>query len=206
MIKAIKINNQQIEIIDYNIRRLKIDGRDILTVTISKENISAGDLDILCSEIEANAPVITVTEDEETVQTLTGFRLHPIFGLCSDRTSWELKIENESELAFQYGLLKQRADELEKANADQARVIESQGAIIAEQTETINDQAIAIYNQGQRISDQDIMIANQTVTISEQNATITSQGEKISAQEEQLALQAEEMTLLNDTLLEMLLG
>lgn len=206
MIKAIKINNQQIEIIDYNIRRLKIDGRDILTVTIPKENISAGDLDILCSEIEANAPVITVTEDEETVQTLTGFRLHPIFGLCSDRTSWELKIENESELAFQYGLLKQRADELEKANADQARVIESQGAIIAEQTETINDQAIAIYNQGQRISDQDIMIANQTVTISEQNATITSQGEKISAQEEQLALQAEEMTLLNDTLLEMLLG
>lgn len=206
MIKAIVINNQSIGITDYNIRRLKIDGRDILTVTIPKENISAGDLDILCSEIEANAPVITVTEDGETVQTLTGFRLHPIFGLCSDRISWELKIENESELAFQYGLLKQRADDLEKANADQALVIASQGATIAEQTETINNQAIAIYNQGQRISDQDILIANQTVTISEQNATITAQGEQITAQEEQIALQAEEMVLLNDTLLEMLMG
>ncbi len=178
MIKAIVINNQSIGITDYNVRRLKIDGRDILTVTIPKENISAGDLDILCSEIEANAPVITVTEDEETVQTLTGFRLHPIFGLCSDRTSWELKIENESELAFQYGLLKQRADDLEKANADQARVIESQGATIAEQTETIHNQGTAII----------------------------AQAEQIANQEEQIALQAEEMVLLNDTLLEMLLG
>lgn len=195
----ILVNEQSINVTKHKVVRNPSDGRVTLTVWIPKENISAGDLDTLCNTIEETAPTIRVTENEEVVQTLTGFKLYPVFGLAKDRITWELVIENGSELEYQYGLLKQRADDLEKANASQALLIESQGATIAEQTETINNQAIAIYNQGQRISDQDILIANQTVTISEQNATITSQGAQISAQ-------AEEMTLLNDTLLEMLLG
>lgn len=202
----LQINNTNIEITSKNVRRFNNDGRLLLTVTIPKENISAGDLDILCSEIEANAPVIKIYENEEIVQTLTGFRVSPIFSLSKDRTSWELSIENSSELEYQYGLLKDRADALEKANADQARVIESQGASIAEQTETIHNQGTAIIAQASKILEQDEQITAQAKTIAEQTETITAQGEQINAQEEMLELQAEEMILLNDTLLEMLLG
>lgn len=55
----------------------------------------------------------------------------------------------------------------------------------AEQEQTIQEQAVTIFNQGQAILDQNIIIANQ---------------------EETIAQQAEELVLLNDTLLEMLMG
>lgn len=204
----ILVNDQSIDITSYSVKRVKIDGRLLLTAIIPKENISAGDLDTLCSEIEANAPTIGIydTDLEETVQTLTGFKLTPVFALSKDRTAWELSIENSSELEYQYGLLKQRADDLEKANASQALTIASQGETIEAQNETIHSQGTAIIAQASKILEQDEQISAQAKTIEEQNATITSQGEQINAQAEQISAQAEEMTLLNDTLLEMLMG
>lgn len=136
----ILVNEQSIEITKHNIVRTTIDGHLTLTAFIPKDNISANDLVTLCTEIEANAPTITVYENEEVVQILTGFKLYPVFALSKDHTSWELTIENSSELEFQYGLLKQRADNLEKANADQAQKIESQDQIIA--TLTLNNQEL----------------------------------------------------------------
>ena len=206
MSKKILINEQSIDIIDYSVQRSRLDGHLTLTVKVPMENISAGDLVTLVNYIKTDAPAIVVYEDDKAVQTLTGFKLTPFFALAKDGLTWELSIENSSELEFQYGLLKQRADNLERLNADQALVIASQGEQITLQNEVIR-------NQEQRISDQDILIESQghkiesqDKIIEDQNATIASQGEQIADQAEQIALQAEEMILLNDTLLEMLMG
>ncbi len=167
----ILVNEKQIEITSKSVRRFNNDGRLLLSVVIPKENISAGDLDILVTEIKESAPTIEVYENEEVVQTLTGFKLTPVFALSKDGLSWELSIENSSELEYQYGLLKDRADALEKANADQA-----------------------------------LVIADQAKTITAQGSVLTAQANRILEQDELIANQADEITLLNDTLLEMLMG
>lgn len=174
----ILINEQSITITKHKVVRSTIDGHLTLTVWIPTENITPDDLFILCTTIEETAPTIKVYENEDVVETLTGFKLYPVFALSKDRTSWELSIENSSELEYQYGLLKQRADDLEKANASQALVIKSQGTTIAEQAQKIESQA---------------------QTIADQTTEIGRQGAKIIAQ-------AEEISLLNDMLLDIVMG
>lgn len=167
----ILINEQKIEITSKSVKRFNNDGHLLLTVVIPKENISAGDLDTLVTEIKENAPTIEVYENEEVVQTLTGFKLTPVFALSKDGLSWELSIENSSELEYQYGRLKDRADALEKSNTEQA-----------------------------------LVIADQAKTITAQGSAITAQASKILEQDKIIELQAEELTLLNETLLEMIMG
>jgi len=71
----ILINEQSIEIIDYSVKRFTIDGHLLLKVNIPKENISAGDLDNLVTDIKETAPTIKIIENDEVVQTLTGFKM-----------------------------------------------------------------------------------------------------------------------------------
>lgn len=181
------------------VQRNKITGQLILTLTTEKQNATASEIEDLINYIAENGPTIVVYDDEDNpIASLAGFKLYPSFALTK-LGFWEIVIENESENTYQIERANEKIRSLEAT-------IESQAQTIAGQTEVINAQGIEIYNQEQRISDQDLLIDNQTIRISEQNATIISQGERITAQAEQIEAQNEEISLLNDTLLEILMG
>lgn len=137
----ILVNEQQIEITSKKVQRFNNDGHLLLTVSIVKENITANELDELCDYIKENAPTIAVYDDNgEKVETLTGFRLKARFGRNEAGTAWKLEIENSSELEYQYGLLLDRAEALEKLTTDQAATIERQNATI----DSLNQQLLVV--------------------------------------------------------------
>lgn len=127
----ILVNEQKIEITYKNVQRFNYDGHVLLTVRIPKESMTADQVDELCDYIKASAPTIEVyDENDEKVQTLTGFEIKPIFKRSEDGLTWELNIENKSEMGFQYGLLLDRAEALEKDNAAKDQLIRDQAAAI----------------------------------------------------------------------------
>lgn len=137
----ILVNEQKIEITYKNVQRFNYDGHVLLTVRIPKESMTADQVDQLCDYIKANAPTIEVYDDnDEKVQTLTGFEIKPIFKRSDDGLTWELNIENKSEMGFQYGLLLDRAEALEKENAAKDQVIRDQAAAI----ENLNMQLLMV--------------------------------------------------------------
>lgn len=137
----ILVNEQQIEIKDKKVNRSSSDGRVILTVYIPKQNITADELDVLCDYIKDNEPKIVIYDDDgEKVETLTGFKLKARFARNEDGTVWNLIIENRSELEYQYGLLLDRAEALEKLTTDQAAIIERQNATI----DSLNQQLLVV--------------------------------------------------------------
>lgn len=137
----ILVNEQKIEITSQTVKRYNSDGHLLLTVLLPKESKTADEMDALCDYIAENAPVIAVyDENDEKVQSMEGFKLQPIFNRSKDGVSWELNIENASELEYQYGLLRDRTASLEQANADQAKVISDQAAVI----ENLNTQLLMV--------------------------------------------------------------
>lgn len=137
----ILVNERKIEITYKNVQRFNYDGHVLLTVRIPKESMTADQVDELCDYIKENAPAIEVYDaNDEKVQTLTGFKVKPTFKRSEDGATWELNIENGSEMEFQYGLLKDRADALEKANAALVKANNDQAAVI----ENLNMQLLMV--------------------------------------------------------------
>lgn len=119
----ILVGETRVDIINYGVQRDRITGRLILTVTMLKENITATELDTLCTTIKDTAPeIIVYGDDGEMVQKLVGFALMPVFGLTKNGT-WEVVVENKSELEYQYqtlleenAVLKAQTQTLEEQN------------------------------------------------------------------------------------------
>lgn len=133
----ILINETQIAITNYVVNRNRITGQLVLTVTIPKENLTAVEIDELRTEIKNGAPAITVYNDEnEVVQTLTGFALEPNYGTKGD--AWELTVENKSELEYQY----QKLVEENEALKAQTQTLEEQNTML---TDCIIEMSMYVY-------------------------------------------------------------
>ena len=133
----ILINEKQIAITSYVVNRNRITGQLVLTVTIPKENLSAVEIDKLRAEIKNNAPAITVYNDNnEVVQTLTGFALEPNYGTKGE--SWELTVENKSELEYQY----QKLVEENEALKTTTQTLEEQNTVL---TECLIEMSMLVY-------------------------------------------------------------
>lgn len=194
-------------ITSYSPVRDRVTGKVNLELKTSRGNTTSAELEELSDYIEANAPAIEVYDDNgDKVTRLEGFKFYPSFALNRKTNTWEVTIENESENTFQIGRAHEKITALEQANADLEQTVQEQAVTIANQGQTIQGQAITIYNQGQAILDQNIVIDNQNNRITEQNNTIDNQNKRITEQEETITQQAAELGLLNDTLLEMLMG
>lgn len=175
----ILINEQQIGVVDKpTVTRSKYDGTDTFKAIIPKENLTAAEIEELCAYIRENAPVIELYDNDEKVQTFDGFSLYPVYAPSKDNTVWYLTIENESELKYQYGLLKDRAEKLEKENATLTQTVQTQ-------TQALTEHANVINAQGE---------------------TIMAQAEQVATLNETIASQAGEIELLNDTLLAVIMG
>ena len=135
----ILINEQQIGVVKMpTVTRSTMDGHLTFKAVIPKENLTATEIAELHAYIKANGPVIEFYNDNaEKVQTFEGFNLYPIYSPNREDTAWELTIENESELKYQYGLLKNRAETLEKQNAELTSAVNSHANVITEQYATI---------------------------------------------------------------------
>lgn len=133
----ILINETQIAITNYVVNRNRITGQLVLTVTIPKENLTAVEIDELRTNIKNNAPTITVYNDNnEVVQTLTGFALEPNYGTKDD--SWELTVENKSELEYQY----QKLIEENEALKTTTMTLEEQNMML---TECLIEMSMLVY-------------------------------------------------------------
>lgn len=133
----ILINEKQIAITNYVVNRNRITGQLVLTVTIPKENLTAVEIDELRAEIKNNAPAITVYNDNnEVVQTLTGFALEPNYGTKGE--SWELTVENKSELEYQY----QKLVEENEALKTTTQTLEEQNTVL---TECLIEMSMLVY-------------------------------------------------------------
>lgn len=129
----LKVNDQQLEIKHYTVQRFTNDGHLLLTASIQKDSKTGNEMDALCDYIQDNAPVIAVYDkNDEKVQSLEGFRLKPIYGRSTDGATWELSIENSSELEYQYGLLRDRTAALEQENAALRAANEAQATVVAD--------------------------------------------------------------------------
>ena len=173
----ILVNDQKIEITATpKVQRFNSDGHLLLTVFIPKDGKTADEMDALCDYIAENAPVIGVYDgNDEKVQSLEGFKLQPTFHRSKDGATWELSIENSSELEYQYGLLRDRTASLEQSNAEQAKVIDEQAKAITEQATVINNQAKAIDDQAaviENLNQQLLMVQLAAAELYEQSMAV----------------------------------
>lgn len=134
----ILINGTRFEISDYGVQRNKITGQLVLTVTMPKESATAVQMDELCTTIKETAPDIVVYNDnDEVVQTLKGFALEPVFGLTKNGT-WELVVENKSELEYQYQMLVEENEALKA----QTQTLEEQNMFL---TDCLVEMSMIVY-------------------------------------------------------------
>ena len=145
----ILINGQQIGVENKpTVTRSTMDGHLTFKVIIPKENLTVTEIAELHAYIKANAPVIEFYNDnEEKVQTFEGFNLYPLYSPNREDTAWELTIENESELKYQYGLLKNRAEALEKQSVELHGVITAQDNELKAHAKVITEQNAVIEQQ-----------------------------------------------------------
>ena len=134
----ILINETRHEINEYGVQRNKITGQLVLTVKMPKESATAVQMDELCTLLKETAPDIVVYNDnEEVVQTLKGFALEPVFGLTKFGT-WELIVENKSELEYQYQMLVEENEALKA----QTQTLEEQNMFL---TDCLVEMSMIVY-------------------------------------------------------------
>lgn len=134
----IKVNDVRVDIESQTVNRYDSRRGLVLTITTTREHISLGELDSLCTDIMTNKSDIYVYNDnDELVTVLHGFSHNCFVSSDSDTGKLKAEITNESENTFQIGLLQGRSINLEEASERHASQIEECAEVIMAQSEII---------------------------------------------------------------------
>lgn len=168
----------------------------IPTTAISLEEVNA--------LFQNNQYDLIVTEEDGTTTIYSGYNKWDETRVKADFYTVTQICESEAihllnEARKQITTLEQEKTELQNTVNAQSTELQAHAKIIVVQNEQLETQAQTILEQGN-------IIALQGKSLEEQQTIITEQSEKITEQAEAINAQKEEITILNDTLLEVLMG
>lgn len=200
--KTLAIGETTLELKDFAKKWDKIAGVYAI-ITIPTTAISHDDLKALFT---GNQNDLIVTKEDGSTETFSGYsELHSIVENIADGTyvvtqyctSTALHLLNEA---------RKQIETLEQEKTDLQNTVKAQGSELQTHAKIIVSQNEQLVTQAQTITEQGNTIALQSKSLEEQQAIITEQNEKITEQAEAIDAQIEEIAILNDTLLEVLMG
>lgn len=169
---------------------------EIPTTAISYEDLKA--------LFTNNQNDLIVTEEDGSTETFSGYseldeirEKGGVFTVIQYNTSTAMHLLNEARKQIE--TLEHEKTELQNTVNAQGNELQSHAEIIVLQNEQLSEQAQTITEQGNTI-------VTQGESIKKHQTTITEQNEKIKEQAEAIEAQNEEIVMLNDTLLEVLMG
>ena len=137
----ILVGDTRVDIVSQTVNRHDSRRGLVLTITTTRENISLGDLDALCTDIMANkSDILVYNDNDELVTALHGFCHNCIVSSDAENGTIKAEITNESENTFQIGLLQGRSMNLEAAAQAHSVQIEETAEVVLAQSEVIATQ------------------------------------------------------------------
>lgn len=137
----ILVDDTRVDIVSQTVNRHDSRRGLVLTITTTRENISLGDLDALCTDIMANkSDILVYNDNDELVTALHGFCHNCIVSSDAENGTIKAEITNESENTFQIGLLQGRSTNLEAAAQAHTVQIEETAEVVLAQSEAIATQ------------------------------------------------------------------
>lgn len=151
----------------------------VLYILVPQTEIGHDELAKLLNENEGD---ITKTNDDGSVETLTGFHMNALVGdyMFNGELHHRCEVECTGEGAYQAGLALTKANAVEKENAELKVLVESQRTEIAEQKATIEENTHTIESQKAEITELNTQLSTQNGVVAEHETTINEQKNQIA--------------------------